>query len=136
MLENVGNFLFVAFAAAVVLAVLNASFKDSEAREQREEALRSGVEVEAEVLGRFEMDAPQGSKKAKARLPFMAPWDPRELELRYVFEGREIVSRCRVSDETFIHTRGMKRLKIKVSPSRPEQWAVVAPNRYGGLKTT
>jgi hypothetical protein len=127
VIENVANFLLVAFMAAIVVAALNAFFQDDRAREQREEALRSGVEVEAEVLGRFEAGAPQGSKKAKARLAYMASWDPRELELRYVFEGREIVSRCRVSSETFIHTRGMKRLKIKVSPDRPEQWAVVAP---------
>lgn len=54
-----------------------------------------------------------------------ASWDPLELELRYVFDGREIVSRGRVSVKTFFHTRGMKTLKIKVSPERPEQWAAL-----------
>jgi hypothetical protein len=56
----------------------------------------------------------------------MASWDPRELELRYVFDGREIVSRGRVSIETFFRTRRMKTLKIKVSPEHPEQWTALA----------
>jgi len=53
----------------------------------------------------------------------MALWDPRELELRYLYDGREIVSRRRVSVETFFRARGMKTLKIKVLPDHPEQWA-------------
>ena len=55
----------------------------------------------------------------------MALWDSRELELRYLYDGREIVSRRRVSVETFFRARGMKTLKIKVLPDQPEQWAAV-----------
>ncbi len=52
----------------------------------------------------------------------MATWDPLELELRYVFAGREIVSRRRVSVETFFRTRSLKTIEIQVSPRKPEQW--------------
>ncbi len=92
----------------------------------QEEVTRHGVELEAEILARFEAGAPVGSELAKARQTAMASWDPLELELRYVFQGREIVSRGSVSVETFFHTRSMKTLKIKVSPDRPEEWAALA----------
>jgi len=86
--------------------------------------LPGGVELEAEVLGRYEAGAAAGSDDAKRRQPLMSSWDPLELELRYSFDGREIVSRRPVSVETFFHTRGMKMLRIKVRPDRPEDWAV------------
>ena len=77
------------------------------------------------VLGRFEAGALEGSGLAKARQSQMASWDPLELELRYVFQGQEIVSRRRVPVKTFFRTRGMKTVKIKVLPDRPEQWVAI-----------
>jgi hypothetical protein len=91
----------------------------------RPDPLPDGVELEAEILARYEMGALQGSELAKARQGQMASWDPLELELRYVSAGREIVSRGRVSTETFFHTRGMKTLKIKILPDRPEDWVAL-----------
>jgi hypothetical protein len=91
----------------------------------QQDVARRGVEVKAEILGRFEAGAPSDSEMAKIRRPLMGPLDPLELELRYVFDGRSLVSRGRVSFKTFFHTRGMKTLKIKVSPDRPEQWTAV-----------
>jgi hypothetical protein len=88
--------------------------------------LPGGVELEAEIVGRFESGAVAGSELAKARESWRASWDPLELELRYVFEGTEIVSRRRVSFETFFHTRGMRTLKIKVLPGRPDRWVALS----------
>ena len=87
--------------------------------------LPGGVELEAEVLARYEAGALQGSELAKARQVYMTAWDPRELELRYTFDGREIVRRNRVSAETFFHTRGMKTLRIKILPDHPEDWVAL-----------
>lgn len=119
------DLFWVVFMVAVVIAALRAALADSDARYRRERIALQGVEVEAEILGRFEAGAPKGSKLLMARVPYMASWDPRELELRYVFEGREIVSRGRVSIETFFRTRRMKTLKIKVSREHPEHWAAL-----------
>ena len=120
------NLLYAAFGLATLIAVLDATLRDSEDQNRREQIALRGVEVEAEILARFEAGAPQGSKLAWARVPYMATWDPRELELRYVFDGREIVSRGRVPVETFFRTRAMKTLKVKVSPEHPEQWTALA----------
>jgi hypothetical protein len=38
---------------------------------------------------------------------------------------KRLVGRGRVSIQTFFHTRGMKTLRIKISPERPEQWAAL-----------
>jgi len=124
--EAIFNFLSLAFVVAIIVAVFGATFREAEDWGLQDQIARQGIEVEAEILGRFEAGAPQGSKLSKARLPYMASWDPRELELRYVFNGREIVSRGRVSIETFFRTRRMKTLKIKVSPDHPEQWTALA----------
>ena len=124
--EGIVNVLYLAFFVAILVAVFDATFREASSRSLQEQIARTGVEVEAEILARFEAGAPQGSKLSKARLPYIASWDPRELELRYVFDGREIVSRGRVPIETFFRTRRMKTLKIKVSPEHPEQWAALA----------
>lgn len=94
-------------------------------RRQREEIYTSGVELEAEILARYEAGALVGSDLWKARQVLMSAEDAHELELRYSCDGREIVSRGRVSSETFFHTRGMKTLKIKVLPDSPEDWAAL-----------
>jgi hypothetical protein len=91
----------------------------------RPDPLPGGIELEAEILARYEAGAFQGSELAKNRQGQMASWDRLELELRYVFAGREIVSRGQVSIETFFHTRGMKTLKIKILPARPEDWVAL-----------
>ncbi|HKV09438.1 MAG TPA: hypothetical protein VJ725_14945 [Thermoanaerobaculia bacterium] len=123
MSELILNLLFLLFTAAVFIAALSMDFKDAKSSRMQEDILRRGVKVEAEVLARFEAGALVGSELAKAREPLMASWDPLELELRYVYNGREIVSRGRVSVETFFRTRTMKTVKIKVLPDRPELWA-------------
>jgi len=125
MFEGIGNFLVFAMYAAIGLAVLSVALRESRNRDLQWDVRRRGVEVEAEILGRFEAGAPQGSEMAKARQPMMASWDPLELELRYVFGDREIVSRGRVSVKTFFHSRGMKTLKVKVLPEQPEKWAAL-----------
>lgn len=123
----IGNLLTFALYAAIGVALLMISFEQARNREKQERIHRgSGTELEAEILARYEAGALQGSELAKARQMYMAPWDPRELELRYTFDGREIVSRGRVSPEIFFHTRGMKVLKIKILPDRPEEWAALA----------
>jgi hypothetical protein len=123
----IGNlFTFVVYAA-VGIAVLMVWFEQDRDRERQARVHRgSGIELEAEILARYEARALQGSELAKARQVYMAPWDPRELELRYTFDGREIVSRNRVSAEIFFHTRGVKTLKIKILPNRPEDWVALA----------
>lgn len=126
MAELIVNLLCATMMIATFIAVLGVAFRESKNQRMQQDVLRRGVELEAEILARFEAGAPQGSDLAKARQPLMAPWDPLELELRYVFDGREIVSRGRVSAKTFFRTRGMKTLKVKVSPDRPEQWAAIA----------
>jgi hypothetical protein len=119
------DLLMWAFMVAVLVSVFILAGRDLQSRQTREDVLRSGVQLEAEILARFEAGATQGSELAKARQPLMAPWDPLELELRYVFNGREIVSRRRVSSETFFHTRSMNTLRIKVLPGQPEEWAAL-----------
>ena len=111
---SIVDYLMFAFMAAVFLAILGVAAREARNRQMQEDVTRKGVEVEAEILARFEAEAPAGSELAKHRQSFMAPWDPLELELRYVFGQQEIVSRGRVSAQTFFHTRGMKTLKIKV----------------------
>jgi hypothetical protein len=92
----------------------------------RKDPLPGGVELDAEILGRYEAGEVAGSDAAKRRQSLASFWGPLEakleLELRYSFDGREIVSRCEVSIETFFHTRGMTALRIKVPPGRPERW--------------
>ncbi|HEX6899703.1 MAG TPA: hypothetical protein VF789_08320 [Thermoanaerobaculia bacterium] len=122
--EHIFNLLFFAFSAAILIAALAAHYRKSSNLASQDEVAFRGVEVEAEVLGRFLAGAPEGSDLAKRRQVLMTPDDPLELELRYVFDGRAIVSRGEVSTETFFRTRGMKSLKIKVFPSMPERWAV------------
>ncbi|HEY0513479.1 MAG TPA: hypothetical protein VGH73_16335 [Thermoanaerobaculia bacterium] len=91
----------------------------------REDPCPGGVELDAKVLAHYEAGALMGSELAKMRQPLMSSWDPLEIELRYRFGEREIVSRRRVSVETFFRTRGMKVLRIKILPDRPEEWAAV-----------
>ncbi len=106
---------------AVAIALIGVALRESRNRSNQEDIARRGVEVEAEILGHFEAGTPLGQPLP----PTIASWDPLELELRYVFEGREIVSRGRVSVKNFFHTRGMKTLTIKVSPEQPEQWTAL-----------
>jgi hypothetical protein len=123
----IGNLITLVAYAAIGIALLMVSFEQVRNREKQEKIQRgSGIELEAEILARYEAGALQGSELAKARQVYMAPWDPLELELRYTFDGREIVSRGRVSSETFFHTRGMKALKIKILPASPEEWVALA----------
>jgi hypothetical protein len=126
MAETIGDLILWAFMAAVVVSVFGIALRDAKNRRMQEDIVASGVELEAEILARFEAGALKGSELAKARQPLMASWDPYELELRYVFGGREIISRGRVSSETFFRTRPMKTLRIKVSPRQPEKWAALA----------
>ena len=124
MIENLLTF---AVFAMVGIAVLMVWFEQDRDQQRQARVHRgSGIELEAEILARYEARALQGSELAKARQVYMTPLDPRELELRYTFDGRDIVSRCRVSAETFFRTRGMKTLKIKILPDRPEDWVALA----------
>jgi hypothetical protein len=128
-LEIVGKlagFLPTAMMIAAFVAVFHLSLRANRNRWVQGDVARDGVELEAEILARFEAGALQGSELAKARQPLMASWDPLELELRYVFDGREIISRGQVSVETFFRTRSMTTLKIKVSPDQPEKWTALA----------
>lgn len=125
MSELILNLLFLVFTAAVFIAALSMAFKNAKSSRMREDILHRGVEIQAEILARFEAGEPEGSEKAKMRLPLLASWDPRELELRDVYDGREIVSRGRVPVETFFRTRALKTLKIKVLPDQPELWAAL-----------
>lgn len=88
--------------------------------------LPGGVELDAEILGRYEAGEIAGSEAAKRRQALVSFWGPLEarleLELRYYFDGQEIVSRREVSVETFFHTRGMTTLRIKIRPEWPEAW--------------
>jgi hypothetical protein len=126
MVELIVDLLYFAFLGAIVVAILGVALRNSRNRQMQLDVLQRGVEVEAEILGRFEAGALQGSELGKARQSLMATWDPLELELRYLCDGREIVSRGQVSIETFFRTRSRKTLKIKVSPEHPEQWAALA----------
>jgi hypothetical protein len=123
---SIFDYLLFAFMAAVFIAVWGMARRELLSRQVQKDVARKGVEVEAEILARFEAEAPAGSELAKHRQSFMASWDPLELELRYVVDQREIVSRGRVSAETFFHTRGMKTLKIKVDPERPQDWTALS----------
>jgi len=119
------DLLGLALMAAAFISLIGVARRDFKYLRVQKDVLRRGVELDAEILSRFEAGALQGSELAKARQPFMASWDPYELELRYVLDGREIVSRGRVSTETFFHTRSMKTLRIKVAPDQPERWAAL-----------
>jgi hypothetical protein len=126
MLETIMNLLSWAFLIAVVIAVFAVARRDGKINREQSDILHRGVEVEAEILARFEAGALQGSDVAVLRQRVIATWDPLELELRYAFGGREIVSRGRVSAETFFRTRSQKTLRIKVSPERPDRWVALA----------
>jgi hypothetical protein len=113
------------FYGAFVIAALIYGASVAEDRQRREAIRRAGVELEAEILERYDAGVP--SREAlKSPMPLRSSEDPLELELRYTFEGREIVSRSRISTKTYFHTRGLKTLKIKVSPEQPEEWVEVA----------
>lgn len=75
---------------AIIIAALWVELRRSQNRLIQEEVARRGAELEAEVLARYEAGALEGSSLAKARQSQMASWDPLELELRYVLEGREL----------------------------------------------
>lgn len=124
--ELIIDLFYFAFLVAIVVALAGVASRNARNRGMQLDVLQRGVEVEAEILARFESGALQGSELAKARQPQMASWDPLELELRYLFDGREIVSRGQVPVEIFFRTRSRKTLKIKVSPEHPEQWAALA----------
>lgn len=121
-MEAIFGLLGWGFMLGIVLALLSIAAQRSKVGLQHDEILRSGVQVEAEILARFEAGELKGSEKAKARQSVWAPWDTNELELRYVYNGKEIVSRGQVSAETYIRTRALSTLKIKVSPDHPELW--------------
>ena len=112
--------------AAMAVAMLGIGFTVGEDRMRRQAIQRSGVEVDAEVLGRYDAGMPSGEGIPKGPQPLRSAEDPLELELRYTFGGREIVSRGRVSPKAYFHTRGVKTLKVKVSPERPEEWVEVS----------
>jgi hypothetical protein len=112
--------------AAMAIAMLGIGFTVGEDRMRRQAIQRGGVEVEAEVLRRYDAGMPSGEGIPKGPQPLRSAEDPLELELRYTFGDREIVSRGRVSTKTYFHARGMKTLKVKVSPERPEEWVEVA----------
>lgn len=110
----------------MAVAILGIGFAVGEDRMRRQAIERSGVEVEAEVLGRYDAGMPTGEGIPKGPQPLRSAEDPLELELRYTFGGREIVSRGRVSTKAYFHARGVKTLKVKVSPERPEEWVEVS----------
>ena len=120
------DLLGFAFMVGTIVAVMYANLREVRIWRRQDEIAVRGVEVEAEILARFEAGALKGSDLAKARHSQMATWDPLELELRYVFDGREVVSRGRVSVETYYRTRSSKALMIKVAPDQPEQWTALA----------
>lgn len=119
------NFLCFALLIGAIVAVMNSNLREVRIWRRQDEIAARGVEVQAEILARFEAGALKGSDLAKARHSQMATWDPLELELRYVFDGREVVSRGRVSVETYYRTRSSKTLMIKVAPDQPEQWTAL-----------
>lgn len=116
-----GYFLSVLYLAAAI-ALITVAMRAGRDRRQREEIYRRGVELEAEILARYEAGALQGSDLAKARQVMGSSEDPLELQLRYTLDGREIVSRGQVPVDLFFRSRGMKNLKIKILPDRPESW--------------
>jgi hypothetical protein len=126
MPEMIVNLLYMALYVAIFLALLGVAFRESANRRRQQQVLQAGVEVEAEVLARFEAGEIQGGKPPSTHQGVTASWDPLELELRYVVDGREIVSRGRVSVGTFFRARSRKTLRIKVSPDQPEVWAALA----------
>jgi hypothetical protein len=125
MFETIANVLFAVFLGACFVAVVSVALGNARKRAVQENALRDGVELNAEIVGRYLAGAQEGSELAKARQPLMTPSDLLELELRYAFEGREIVARGLVSAEIFFRTRGMKTLKIRVARAQPEGWVAL-----------
>jgi len=121
-----GPWPLLIFYGAVIVAALWYGVVSTEDRQRRETIQRGGVELEAEILGRYDAGMPAGTALAKTPMPLRGMEDPLELELRYTFGDREIVSRGRVSTKTYFHTRGLKTLTVKVSPERPEEWVEVA----------
>ncbi len=125
-METIVNVLSWLFMIGVVIAIFSVGTDEARAFRRQEQVLLHGEEVDAEILGRFEFGEPQGTAEARRRRPYLAPYDPRELELRYLFRGREIVSRCRVPIDTYMATKAMKSVTIRVDPQHPEQWAALA----------
>lgn len=126
-MDQPGGCIFsIVIFGLVFLAVMSANLHEVQIWRKQDEIALRGVEVDAEIVARYEAGALRGSELAKARHSQMASWDPLELELRYVFDGREIVSRGRVSIETYYRTRSSKTLKVKVSPDQPELWTALA----------
>ncbi|HEY4588408.1 MAG TPA: hypothetical protein VIJ02_08450 [Thermoanaerobaculia bacterium] len=125
MAETIANIFWGLFYAACFAAALHVGWLQLRDEGRRTDVSRRGVDLEAEVLGRYEAGEAEGKSLVKGRQVLMAPWDPLELELRYVFDGREIVSRGRVSQKTFFRTRGMKTVPIRVLREKPESWAAM-----------
>ena len=125
MAETIADIFCYLFLAACFVAALSAGWRQLRDEGRRADVSRRGVDLEAEVLGRYEAGEAEGKSLVKGRQVLMAPWDPLELELRYVFDGREIVSRGRVSQKTFFRTRGMRTVPIRVLSERPESWAAM-----------
>ncbi len=121
----VGNYFFGALYVAGAIALSVSALKAGRNRRRREETYLGGVELEAEILARYENGALVGSELAKARQTMGSANDPLELELRYAFDGREIVSRGQIPVDIFFRARGMKTLKIKVLPASPEDWVAL-----------
>lgn len=113
--------IYVGFAVVIFRAALRAEWN----REAQDAIYQQGIELEAEVLAHYEAGALLGSDLAKMRQMMIGSEDPLELELRYAWDGQEILSRRRVSSQVFFHTRGMKTLKIKVLPDQPEDWIAI-----------
>jgi len=125
MAEIIANIFWDLFLAVCFVAALSAGWRQLRDESRRTDVSRRGVDLEAEVLGRYEAGEAQGTSLIQGRQVLMAPWDPLELELRYAFDGREIVSRGRVSQKTFFRTRGMKTVPIRVLREKPESWAAM-----------
>jgi hypothetical protein len=120
-----GNYVIAALCAAGGIALAVCAERADQERRQREETYTRGVELEAEILARYEAGEPPGSELAKLRQTMGSANDPLELELRYVVDGREIVSRGEVPVDIFFRARGMKTLKIKIRPDCPEDWVAL-----------
>jgi hypothetical protein len=125
MMETFYNVCIYLFMAACLFASMSAAWRQSRDEDRQGQVRKRGIEVEAEILGRYLAGAAQGSPLASSRQVLMTPSDPLELELRYVFDGKEIISRGRVSQATFLRSRGLKTLPVKILPEQPESWAAM-----------
>lgn len=120
-----GDYFSAALYLAGGIALSVFALRAGRDRRQREETYLGGVELEAEILARYEAGALVGSDLWKARQVLMSAEDARELKLRYSCDGREIVSRGQVPADIFFRSRGLKTLKIKTLPDRPEDWVAL-----------